>query len=184
VDELPLLELFTHLREAGVPLGIKDYELALQALQGGYGLSVSGATPAESRAALARLCRTLWVRSPDEQRLLDIYFEQLFGHEESVEPTSQPKRQILLRAIISLVSLLLLGTGVELCLTYYYLNNLNVKPSPSLSGAGSPQSPGQSASATPGQSASATPGQSASATPGQSASASFGTWRLGGLVVF
>jgi len=37
VDELPLLELFTRLREAGVPLGIPDYEAALQALQKGYG---------------------------------------------------------------------------------------------------------------------------------------------------
>ena len=37
MDELPLLELFTRLREAGVPLGIPDYEAALQALQKGYG---------------------------------------------------------------------------------------------------------------------------------------------------
>lgn len=71
MDDLPLLELFTRLREAGLPLGIPDYEAAVQALQKGYGLP--------DRAALARLCQTLWVRSPDEQRLFDHYFEQLIG---------------------------------------------------------------------------------------------------------
>lgn len=71
MDDLPLLELFTCLREAGLPLGISDYEAAIRSLQKGYGLP--------DRAALARLCQTLWVRSPDEQRLFDYYFEQLIG---------------------------------------------------------------------------------------------------------
>lgn len=71
MDELPLLELFTRLREAGLPLGIPDYEAVVQALQKGYGLP--------DRAALARLCQTLWVRSTDERQLFDYYFEQFFG---------------------------------------------------------------------------------------------------------
>ena len=78
MDELPLLELFTRLREAGVPLGIPDYEAALQALQKGYGLP--------DRAALARLCQTLWVRSSDERQLFDYYFNQLIERE-----LAQPK---------------------------------------------------------------------------------------------
>ncbi|MBD2038591.1 hypothetical protein H6F76_26920 [Leptolyngbya sp. FACHB-321] len=79
MDELPLLELFTRLREAGLPLGIPDYEAAVHALQKGYGLP--------DRAALARLCQTLWVRSPDEQRLFDYYFEQL------IESTAKPQTE-------------------------------------------------------------------------------------------
>ena len=71
MDSLPLLELFTRLREAGLPLGIPDYEAAVRAMQKGYGLP--------DRAALARLCQTLWVRSLDDQQLFNHYFEQTFG---------------------------------------------------------------------------------------------------------
>jgi hypothetical protein len=49
MKDLPLLELFTRLREAGLPLGIDDYQAVLQSLKAGYGLP--------DRAALARLCR-------------------------------------------------------------------------------------------------------------------------------
>ena len=155
MDELPLLELFTRLREAGMPLGIKDYELALRALQGGYGLAVQGATPVENRAALARLCRTLWVRSPDEQRLLDVYFDQLFSHEATPEALPKSKRRIFQGVIVSLVSLLLLGAGVKLWLTYHpldlILKNLPSQPTPSpvSSDAGSTKTAGQHASITP-----------------------------------
>lgn len=75
--DLPLLDLFNRLREAGVPLGIADYQAVLRSLQGGFGI--------ENREALARLCKTVWVRSLDEQRLFDFYFEQLFQ-----EPTPTP----------------------------------------------------------------------------------------------
>ncbi|MBD0264092.1 MAG: hypothetical protein ICV78_15585 [Tolypothrix sp. Co-bin9] len=74
MDDLPLLELFTRLREAGLQLGIDDYQAVLQALQAGYGLP--------NRAALARLCRTLWVRSADDMRLFNYYFQLLIGSEE------------------------------------------------------------------------------------------------------
>ncbi|HEY9626107.1 MAG TPA: hypothetical protein V6C84_02290 [Coleofasciculaceae cyanobacterium] len=123
MDDLPLLELFTRLREAGMPLGIKDYELALQALQGGYGLPVRGATPAESRAALARLCRTLWVRSPDEQQLLDVYFEQLLGCEVTPEFVAQPKRWRFNGALTGFISLVIIGAGTALWFTHENLFN-------------------------------------------------------------
>nr|WP_242033557.1 VWA domain-containing protein [Phormidium sp. FACHB-592] len=70
---MPLLELFTRLREAGLPLGIADYEAAVKSLQKGYGLP--------DRAALARLCQTLWVRSFNEQQLFDYYFNQSIERE-------------------------------------------------------------------------------------------------------
>lgn len=69
MDNLPLLELFTQLRKAGLPLGVDDYQAVLKALQAGYGI--------ENKAALARLCRTLWVKSNQDKQLFDYHFEQI-----------------------------------------------------------------------------------------------------------
>ncbi|MFB2837805.1 hypothetical protein [Floridanema evergladense] len=80
MDDLPLLELFYRLREAGLPLGVDDYQLVLQALQAGFGLP--------NREALARLCRTIWVRSADEQRIFDYYFEQFIESETVIVSTN------------------------------------------------------------------------------------------------
>lgn len=115
MDDLPLLELFTCLREAGLPLGISDYEAALRAIQRGYGLP--------DRAALARLCQTLWVRSPDEQRLFDYYFEQLIGSVTELQPESakneakttnkaQKRRRTRIALAVGLGSLLTVGIAV------------------------------------------------------------------------
>lgn len=71
MKDLPLLDLFTKLRSAGLPLGVDDYQAVLRSLQGGYGLT--------DRVALARVCRMLWVRSADEQQLFDYYFQQIVG---------------------------------------------------------------------------------------------------------
>lgn len=67
--ELPLFELFTRLRTWGLPLGIDEYKSVLLALEDGFGLP--------DRAALARLCKTLWIKSIDEERLFDYHFEQV-----------------------------------------------------------------------------------------------------------
>ncbi|HEU5373865.1 MAG TPA: hypothetical protein VFV38_00350 [Ktedonobacteraceae bacterium] len=70
MDNLPLLELFTRLRQAGLPLGIDEYQLCICALQHGFGRS--------DRAALARLCKTLWIKSGEEERLFEYQFAQIF----------------------------------------------------------------------------------------------------------
>ncbi|WP_138497109.1 hypothetical protein [Nostoc sp. PA-18-2419] len=80
VNDLPLLELFTKLREAGLPLGIEEYQLVLQAMQAGFGIN--------DQAALKRLCRTLWVKSAEELRLFEHHFEQLISI-NSILPTSE-----------------------------------------------------------------------------------------------
>ncbi|KAM3113486.1 hypothetical protein [Phormidesmis sp. 146-33] len=85
MDELPLLELFTQLRKAGLPLGVDDYQSVLQALQAGYGVG--------DQIALARLCRTLWVRSPDERQLFEYYFEQLMSERETGAEAAQRSQQ-------------------------------------------------------------------------------------------
>ncbi|KPV48135.1 hypothetical protein SE17_39690, partial [Kouleothrix aurantiaca] len=68
---LPLQALFEELRRAGLPLGTGEYLLLVRALRGGYGLA--------DRAALRRLCHTLWTHSLEEQQLLDYHFDQLLS---------------------------------------------------------------------------------------------------------
>ncbi len=69
VNDLPLLELFTKLHEAGLPLSIDEYKLVLQAMQAGFGIN--------DQAALKRLCQTLWIKSTEEMQLFEYHFEQV-----------------------------------------------------------------------------------------------------------
>ncbi|MCT7997086.1 hypothetical protein [Laspinema olomoucense] len=50
INDLPLRELFDNLRQAGLVLGIEEYELLLEALMKGFGIA--------DEAALKRLCKT------------------------------------------------------------------------------------------------------------------------------
>lgn len=88
MDNLPLLELFTRLREAGLPLGIDDYQAVLKAMQGGFGI--------ENQAALGRLCRTLWTKSKQDKQIFDYHFEEIIV---------QPKKGINKATIVPLSSL-------------------------------------------------------------------------------
>ncbi len=72
-NELPLQELFTKLREAGLQLSIDEYRLVLRSLQAGFGVA--------DKAALKRLCQTLWAKSAEEKSILDYHFEQVIGSE-------------------------------------------------------------------------------------------------------
>lgn len=81
IEELPLLELFTRLQKAGLSLGIGEYKLLLQAIRGGFGFP--------DRSALARLCCTLWVKSPQDKRIFDYHFEQVIGKPNSLPLTSR-----------------------------------------------------------------------------------------------
>ena len=175
MDELPLLELFTRLREAGVPLGIRDYEAALHALQAGYGVAAPGKTPAESRAALARLCRTLWVRSPDEQQLFDYYFEQLLTSESSPESLPSPRQQVLLLAV-GLVSVWLLGAGGMM----WMMHQRSIAPSPTPASSNASASPTLSPSTVLPTDAvpAAAPVATASAQPGTASPTNSVIWSL------
>lgn len=68
-DELPLLDLFTRLQEAGLPLGIDEYRLLLRSLQHGFGTT--------SFDSLEELCRLLWVKSSDDEHLFNYHFKQV-----------------------------------------------------------------------------------------------------------
>ncbi|MEH2317872.1 hypothetical protein [Nostoc sp.] len=109
MDNLPLLELFTRLRQAGLPLGVDDYQSMLQALQAGYGLP--------DRAALARLCRLLWVKSVEEKYIFDYHFEQLIGSDTVPQTQASDVNQsqaIQLVRFATLVGVLVLGVGLAL----------------------------------------------------------------------
>lgn len=68
---LPLLSLFERLHENGLPLGIDEYGLLVEALQAGFGLP--------DKEALFRLCRTLWVKSTEDLQLLNYHFGLLIA---------------------------------------------------------------------------------------------------------
>ena len=81
-NDLPLLELFTRLRQAGFPLGISEYQAVLQALQGGFGIG--------ERSDLARLCRDVWVKSAEEEQIFNYHFEQLIGPLQATSDSQIP----------------------------------------------------------------------------------------------
>lgn len=65
-EELPLFELYTRLREAGLPLGLKEYAQLLRALQAGFGVA--------DQDALARLCAALWIKNEEESHIFSYHF--------------------------------------------------------------------------------------------------------------
>lgn len=71
INDLPLRELFDKLRQAGFVLGIDEYELLLEALMKGFGIP--------DEAALKRLCKTLWVKSVEEEKIFDDYFVKVIS---------------------------------------------------------------------------------------------------------
>jgi len=80
--EFPLLSLFTRLRQAGLPLGLEEYQMALNALQAGFGLA--------NWASLKRLCQTLWIKSPEEARVFDYHFAQFLHQTSYIGQTASP----------------------------------------------------------------------------------------------
>ncbi len=87
MNELPLQELFTRLREAGLVLGIDEYQLLLHSLQGGFGIA--------DKAALKRLCQTLWVKSAEEKAVLEYQFEQVMSSEVVVSTSETNQNNII-----------------------------------------------------------------------------------------
>jgi uncharacterized protein len=73
---LPLYGIFCALRERKVPLGLRDYLEALDALRLGYPWSqTEGDRP--SRNDLRVLCKMLWTRREAEARLVDSFFDRI-----------------------------------------------------------------------------------------------------------
>ncbi len=83
-ESFPLFNLFKRLQKAGLPLGIDEYRLILQAIQSGYGID----TP----ESLSRLCCTVWIKSEEDRRLFNYHFEQFMAEEIAPVPVSIPNR--------------------------------------------------------------------------------------------
>ncbi len=81
-DDFPLLDLFTSLRRGGFSLGIDEYRLALSAVQLGYGT--------QDDAALARLCKTLWLKSRDEEEHFQSIVKAVLGRSPQAGPANPP----------------------------------------------------------------------------------------------
>lgn len=124
-DELPLLELFTRLRQAGFPLGISEYQALLQALQGGFGVG--------DRSDLARLCRVIWVKSPDEEQIFNYHFEQTVGRlqvtpkavQNAAIPIAEslPSRRFPVRQFLTIAALVVLGFSGAVVVSRYLTSN-------------------------------------------------------------
>lgn len=69
IQDLPLHDLFYRLRKFGLPLGVSEYELLLRSLMAGFGIA--------DQNALARLCKTLWVKSAEEAQIFDYHFAEV-----------------------------------------------------------------------------------------------------------
>jgi hypothetical protein len=82
--ELPLLNLFSRLRELGLPLGVDEYMLVLRALRAGFGVG--------DHRTLERLCCTLWTKSDDQARLLHNLFRELVA-----QPAAASHESVLLK---------------------------------------------------------------------------------------
>lgn len=71
IDDLPLFELYTRLRQAGLPLGLNEYSQALKALQAGFGFP--------DQKSLSRLCCALWVKNHEEAHIFNYHFAEVLG---------------------------------------------------------------------------------------------------------
>ncbi|MGF1991169.1 MAG: hypothetical protein RMY62_025330 [Nostoc sp. ZfuVER08] len=124
VNDLPLLELFTKLREAGLPLGIEEYQLVLQAMQAGFGIN--------DQAALKRLCQTLWVKSSQEKQLFEDYFELIIANDPALPTAETFHTQSEKYKISPIIRYLILGiVGVTIGLgAGFFLQKSNEKLNP------------------------------------------------------
>ena len=103
-DKLPLQQLFTKLREAGLQLSIDEYRLVLQSLQAGFGVA--------DKAALKRLCQTLWVKSETEKSILDYHFEQVMVNDAAGVVSEEDNQTVNKYRIVPVVILAILGVGI------------------------------------------------------------------------
>ncbi len=137
MNEPALLELFNSLREAGLPIGLAEYNLLLEAISGGFGT--------RDRDALAQLCRALWVKSQREEQIFQNYFdqiiiqqsEQVFIESETEKPSLiNQKKQITPRKKAARIPRFLL-LGFTTCIVVigcaFFLKFLEEKTEPQIS---------------------------------------------------
>lgn len=85
LTDCSLIDLFTRLRGAGLPLAVDEYELLLLAMKGGFG---------ENRESLYRLCCTLWIKSDEDKRIFDMIFDEFISEPLNRETPSIKQPQL------------------------------------------------------------------------------------------
>jgi uncharacterized protein len=114
-SNLPLLELFTKLQDAGFSLGIDEYKLALKSLQGGFGV--------RDKVTLKSLCQTLWVKSTAEKLIFEYYFNELIVEEvdnKNINNSEIPTKKYQQWKLYSILRNTILGIfliGITLAIT-------------------------------------------------------------------
>jgi formylglycine-generating enzyme required for sulfatase activity/uncharacterized protein with von Willebrand factor type A (vWA) domain len=83
----PLLKLFDRARKADLPLGVDQYNLAVEALVKSI---EDGFNPTDIEA-LKRLCQTVWVKSPKEKQIFDKCWQELLS---ASPPSRNSPRQL------------------------------------------------------------------------------------------
>ncbi|MEH2281736.1 MAG: hypothetical protein V7K90_10490 [Nostoc sp.] len=117
MNDPALLELFTCLRKAGLPLGLAEYHLLLESINAGFGTS--------DRTALAQLCCALWVKSQREEEIFQDYFNQIIPErleqdffesktEDTTSTTNQKEQPIFKRRKTTRIPRLLI-LGLATC---------------------------------------------------------------------
>lgn len=104
MNELPLQELFTKLRAAGLQLSIDEYQLVLRSLQAGFGVA--------DKPALKRLCQTLWAKSAEEKSILDYHFEQVMVSDAAGVGSEEDNQTVNKYRIVPVVILGILVFGI------------------------------------------------------------------------
>ena len=109
-QNLPLLTLFTQLREAGLFISIDEYQLALEALHEGFGVA--------NYEDLKSVCQALWVKSEDDLYRFNYNFDKVMEAEfaalrrQKFARLAKRRRTVKIIRIVSLVSLFLVGVGM------------------------------------------------------------------------
>ncbi|MGK7897016.1 MAG: hypothetical protein AB4372_26235, partial [Xenococcus sp. (in: cyanobacteria)] len=109
-NHLPLVTLFTRLREAGLSIGIDEYQLALAAMQQGFGVA--------NYEDLKSVCQALWVKSEDDLYRFNYHFDKVMEAEfaalrgQQSAKVAKRRRTLQITRVISLVSLVFIGFGI------------------------------------------------------------------------
>lgn len=86
---LPLYPLFERLRQYGFPLGVRDYQNFIHALQNGFGYSAE--LGCFSRQSVLHLCKLLWLKPNQSIEVFENFFDEAYRLEFFEEKTNSPQ---------------------------------------------------------------------------------------------
>lgn len=139
VDKLPLLALFTRLRDAGLLISIDEYELALQALHEGFGIA--------NYQDLKSLCQALWVKSEDDLHRFNYHFDKVMARElarlrsQASARLARRRQRIKIVRNLTIACLFFIGVGIAIRFGSLPRVSVDVVPVPDQPTNGVPEQP-------------------------------------------